>query len=288
MSNIQNLINKEIEKLPALPTTVMKVLEICKDPNLKPIDLNKVISLDPVLTGAVLKLINSAYYAITEKVTSIVRAIIMLGLNTVKNLALTISVMGQMDKKGNIGALDMEGFWRHSLATGVVAKKIAMTKGEDSKKLEEFFVAGLLHDVGKIVLNKAITDDYYEVIKLSDTKAKDLIECETEILNTNHIEVAKLICEKWNLSDELRDAIIFHHSPFECNNENSKIVSYSVYVANIWCNQNSIGFSGNMGPKEIHKDILNYLNIKESDIYSWENEIEQKINEASIFLKISK
>lgn len=287
MSMIQNQINREIDKLPALPTTVMKVLEVCKDPNLKPSDLNRVISLDPVLTGAVLKLINSAYYAITEKVSSIVRAIIMLGLNTVKNLALTTSVMGQIEKSGSIGALDMEGFWRHCIGVGVTAKKIAMTTGVDAQNQEEYFVAGLLHDIGKIVLNKAISDDYLQVIKKSDTEVKELLECERAILQTDHIEVGRQICQKWNLTSDLEQAIIYHHSPFECN-EKSKHVVYAVYVANIWCNQNSIGFSGNMGPKHLDEKILQYLKLKETDLYTWENEIEERIASASIFLKINR
>ncbi len=286
MSSIHDLVSKEIDKLPPLPNTVMKVVELCKDPNLKPRDLNKVISFDPVLTGKALKLINSAYYALTEKVSSIVRAIIMLGFNTVKNLALTTAVLGQVEKMGSIGALDMEGFWRHCLGVGVLAKKIAAATGEDPKNIEEYFIAGLLHDIGKIVLNKAISEDYLQVIKKSDMEEKPLIECEKELLTIDHIDVARNICSKWNLSDDLEQAILFHHNPLECNDKSRKVV-YCVNVANIWCNQNSIGFSGNMGPKEIDKKILNFLGISEADIYNWENEIEKRIRDASVFLKIS-
>lgn len=287
MSSIKRLIEKEIDNLPALPTTVMKVLEICKDANLKPADLNRVISLDPVLTGTVLKLINSAYYALTEKVNSIVRAIIMLGINTVKNLAISTSVMGQMQKTGSLGALDMEGYWRHCLGVGATAKKIALTMGTDPKDVEEFFIAGLLHDIGKIVLNKAVTEDYFKVIVKSENEHKPLIECESEILGINHVEVAEMITDKWRLTDELEEAILFHHKPIECKEEHKKLV-YAVYVSNLWCNQNTIGFSGNMGPREINKEVLNYLGIKEADIYKWENEIEHQIKKATVFLKINK
>ncbi len=286
MSSIHDLVSKEIDKLPPLPNTVMKVVELCKDPLLKPKDLNKVISFDPVLTGKALKLINSAYYALTEKVSSIVRAIIMLGFNTVKNLALTTAVLGHVEKMGNVGALDMEGFWRHCLGVGVVAKKIAATTGEDPKNVEEYFIAGLLHDIGKIVLNKAIAEDYFQVIKKSDLEEKPLIECEKELLGIDHIEISVDICNKWQLSDDLKQAILLHHNPKQCTDKSRKVV-YCVYVANIWCNQNSIGFSGNMGPKEIDKEILEFLGIQEADIYNWENEIEKRISDASVFLKIS-
>jgi putative nucleotidyltransferase with HDIG domain len=286
MATINQLIEKEIDQLPALPTTVMKVLEVCKNPNLKPADLNKVISLDPVLTGAVLKLINSAYYALSEKMTSIVRAIIMLGINTVKNLALSTAVMGTMQKTGNMGALDMEGYWRHCLGVGVTAKKIALKTGVDPKFVEEYFISGLLHDIGKVVINKALADDYYKVIRMSDDKAKELFECEKELLGIDHIEIAAKVCEKWRFSKDLIQAIVHHHSPLECSPESRKIV-YTVYIANAWCNQNSIGFSGNMGPSPIKKEVFDFLGIEETEIYKWENEIENEIQNATIFLNIT-
>ena len=102
--------------MPSLPITVSKVLEICNNPKTSPVDLNQVISLDPVLMGKVMRLINSAYYCLPNQITSLVRAIIMLGINTVKNLALCTAVLGTLDKKGDFQALNMEGFWRHSLA----------------------------------------------------------------------------------------------------------------------------------------------------------------------------
>lgn len=286
MASIQQQIERQIDKLPALPTTVMKVIEICRDPNLKPADLNRVISLDPVLTGAVLKLINSAYYSLTEKVTSIVRAIIMLGINTVKNLALSTAVLDKMETTGSIGSLNMEGYWRHCLGVGVTAKKIAIKTGTNEKMVEEYFIAGLLHDIGKVVLNKAVSEEYIKIIIKSDMESADLIDCETQMLQTNHIEIAKSICDRWKFTPELYDAITCHHSPFECRPENRKIV-YAVNIANIWCNQNTIGFSGNMGPKDMNPEVLGFLGIKESDIYQWEVEIEEQIKKASIFLNIN-
>ena len=287
MSNIARLIDNQIDQLPALPTTVMKVLEVCKDPNLKAADLNRVISLDPVLTGAVLKLINSAYYSLAEKVTSIVRAIIMLGINTVKNLAISTAVLDKMEKSGTIGVLNMEGYWRHCIGVGVTAKKIGMKIGIDLKEVEEYFIAGLLHDIGKIVLNKALPDHYLKVIQKSDMESADLIDCESEIIGTNHIEIGKKICERWKFTKELYEAIVFHHNPLECSKETKNLV-YAVYTANLWCNQNTIGYSGNMGPKEILPEILDFLKLKETDIYTWENEIEEQIRKAGVFLKIEK
>src|SRR3974390_494760 len=137
-----------ISKMPSLPITVSKILQIANDPKTSPADLNKLISLHPVLVGRVMKLINSAYYSLNNQVTSLVRAIIMLGINTVKNLALSTAVLGQLSAKNNLTAMNLDGFWRHSLCVGVTAKLIAIKRRKDPKQLEEYFVAGLLHDIG--------------------------------------------------------------------------------------------------------------------------------------------
>ena len=123
--DLEKSLRNYIKTIPSLPTSVTKVLEICNNPSASPADLNHVISLDPVLVGRVLKLINSAYYALGQQVTSLARAIIMLGINTVKNLALSTTVMGSLPSKQASQGLDMEGFWRHSLCVGVSAKLLA-------------------------------------------------------------------------------------------------------------------------------------------------------------------
>src|SRR5512141_2284514 len=115
--------------MPSLPTTVSKVLEVCNNPKTSPIDLDRVIQLDPVLMGRVLKLINSAYYGLGTQVTSLARAIIMLGINTVKNLALSTAVIDRFGDKSAFQALNMDGFWRHSLCVGVTAKHLAKARG---------------------------------------------------------------------------------------------------------------------------------------------------------------
>nr|AGS54411.1 metal-dependent phosphohydrolase [uncultured bacterium contig00180] len=117
-----------ISDMPSLPVSVGKVLEICNKPDVSPSDLNHVISLDPVLTGRILQLINSAYYGLGTHVTSLVRAITMLGINTVKNLALSTAILSTLPEYKGINGIDMEGYWRHCLCVGVTAKLLAVKK----------------------------------------------------------------------------------------------------------------------------------------------------------------
>ena len=138
-------------------------------------DLNKVISLDPVLVGKVLKLVNSAYYSLPNKVTSLVNAIIMLGINTIKNLALSTAVLGNMKRKDRFKSLNVDGFWRHSIGVGVASKLIATKIGIPANKREEYFIGGLLHDIGKIPLNEIFPEEYLKVIRAADFKKDELV-----------------------------------------------------------------------------------------------------------------
>src|SRR4030042_3905279 len=167
-----------IQNMPPLPITVSKILEITKKPNVDAKELNNVISLDPVLTGRILKLVNSAYYSLPNQITSIIRAIVMLGINTVKNLALSTSIVNTINKKENFNALDMDGFWRHSICVGVLAKTFANKQGITLKLQEEYFVAGLLHDIGKIPLNSQMPEKYLSAMTVSRQNKIPLIEAE--------------------------------------------------------------------------------------------------------------
>ena len=280
-------IRSYIEKMPSLPTTVAKVLEVCNDPNASPADLNRIISIDPVLMGKVMKLINSAYYGLNQEITSLVRAIIMLGINTVKNLALSTAVLGTLGKAMQSQVLNMEGFWRHSLCVGVSAKLIAIKRNVDKKFLEEYFIAGLLHDVGKIPLNNRLSAEYLNVLALSDRDNLALFEAESAHLGINHSEVGKIVVENWKLSAEISDAVAFHHNAAEYEGDHTDLL-YTVALSNYFANLNEIGFSGDRYPAPLDPVVTETLNL---DLVFLEDEMEHRvtaeIEKARIFLQVA-
>ncbi len=280
------LIQDYIAKMPSLPVTVSKILEICNDPKTSPIDLNKVISVDPVLMGRVMKLINSAYYGISQEITSLVRAIIMLGINTVKNLALSTAVMGAIGKSNKSQTLDMEAFWRHSLCVGVTAKLIAKQCGVDSKHIEEYFVAGLLHDVGKIPINNRLPEDLLKSLVCSDREKIALYEAEKREMNTNHIEIGCMIIKFWKLGQDIHDTVLYHHYPSEYDGPHKQIVNI-VALANFFANRNEIGFAGDRYPIKVEPEILNNKQINWDFLDSIEDKVNSEINKAKIFLKLA-
>ncbi len=283
---ILKIIEAYISKMPSLPTTVSKILQICNDPKTSPSDLNQVISLDPVLMGKVMKLINSAYYSLPNQITSLVRAIIMLGINTVKNLAISTAILGSLGKRSNFQAINMDGYWRHSICVGVTAKLIAKYRKIDKTLLEGYFVAGLLHDLGKIPLNNKLSKEYVEAISLTDKEHIPLFESERRILSVDHTEVGKMIIESWKLGKDIEDAVSYHHNVLGYEGENTDIV-YAVCAANVFANTFEIGFSGDRYPEKLPDKVLKYLGVDWDFFDDIEDEVNSEIEKAQIFLRVA-
>ena len=196
-----------IDRLPSLSTTAAKVLKICNNPETSPNDLNRVISLDPVLTGQVLKLINSAYYSLRHSISSLTRAIVMLGINNVKNLVLSFTILELIGSKRSFPVLSVEDFWTHSLCVGVAAKCLSAAKGVSLTDQEEFFVCGLLHDLGKIPLNHQFPEKYAQALDMTKHSQRLLFHCEAVIFGMDHGAIGGMIAEKWKLSPALIEGL---------------------------------------------------------------------------------
>jgi HD-like signal output (HDOD) protein len=280
---LRGKIERYINDMPSLPTTMSKVLEVCNNPQISPSDLNRVISIDPVLVGRMLKLVNSAYYGMGQKVTSTVRAIIMLGINTVKNLALSSAIMDSF----NFGfrGLDAEAYWLHSLCVGMAAKLIARKRGIDSKLLEEYFAAGLLHDIGKIPLSAALPRDYMKAAKDADFRIVPLFQGETAILGVNHAEAGGLVIKAWRMGGAVMDAVVYHHNYAEYPGEHKDLL-YSVVVANYFASRMEIGFSGNRHPRKPEDMVWETLEIAWEDIENIKPIVDTEIEKVRLFLNL--
>jgi len=280
------VIKTYISKMPSLPVAWSKIQEISRNPKATPADLNQVISLDPVLMGRVMKLINSAYYGLNNQITSLVRAIIMLGINTIKNLALSTAVLGGLSNKANFQALNNEGFWRHSLCVGVAAKQIAIKRRKDPKQLEEYFVSGLLHDIGKIPLNNKLSAEYVQALSLTDKEHLPLYLTEERAMEVNHCEVGRLIVKNWNLGPAMEDVVFFHHFLDAYPGDNRDVL-LTVAAANYFANSYQIGFSGDRFPAPLAPSVLEELNITRDYLDELESKVSPEIEKAKIFLQVS-
>ena len=279
-------VSKYITNMPSLPVTVSKVQEICDNPKTSPADLYKVISLDPVLMGKVMKLINSAYYGLSDKVTSLVRAIIMLGMNTVKNLALSSAVMGLMSRERNFNKLNSDMFWEHSLCTGIIAKKIAEERGAGRGDLEEYFITGLLHDIGKIPLISCFPAEYTKAVnKNYEGDFCSICEAETHYFGMNHTETGQMIADSWELGDPVKNVIVSHHY-YSSLDDKYKKMTYTIVIADYFANLYGCYFSGNCCPTEPPEEVFTFSGIDSSYLDRIKDFIKEEMEKARIFLEI--
>jgi len=199
-----------LKDIPTLPTVVQKIIEIVDSPTTSASDLNKAISMDQSLSAKVLKLVNSAFYGFPKKIETLTQAIVILGFNTVRSLALSISMVDFFtEKKGH--RLNYGEFWKHSIATSILARSIA--KKAFPSIAEEAFVSGLLHDIGILILDQFVPNDYINAYKVMREENLQLYQAEKKVMGITHPEVGRMLAEKWNLPDPLLYSISYHHSP---------------------------------------------------------------------------
>lgn len=281
--NYSEKIESYIKEMPSLPISVGKVLEICNSASVNPSDLNQVISLDPVLTGRLLKLINSAYYGLGTHITSLVKAIVMLGINTVKNLALSTAILGTLPKNKEIHGLNMEGYWRHCLCVGVTSKILAAKQGIDPKLHQEYFTAGLLHDIGKIPLNAVMDTEYMQIVTVADRERKTLLTVENEELGINHCTAGELIAKSWKLDSTITDVIAWHHDIGGYSGENLNILCTAA-IANYFSVSYDVGFSGDRKPIRQGQIVWDVIKLDDNVFEEIKDSVFTEIEKAKIFL----
>ena len=199
-ADLRRIIAK-VEDLPTLPRTVLRITELVNDPRASAKDLSIIITDDQVLTARLLKLVNSSFYGFPQPVTTVTGAIVLLGFDAIRNLLLTTSVLDLFPARIAKVRRDQEQLWDHSLACAIGAKSIGNFLRYD--KLEELFVAGLLHDIGKIVEMMFLQDDFARITERVRDQGVLISTAEQDLLGCTHADIGRLLAERWNLPAKL-------------------------------------------------------------------------------------
>ena len=202
-----------IHELPTLPTVVAKIIELVDNPRTNATLLARLISTDPALTARMLKLANSAYYGFPRRIGTINLAIVVLGFNTVRDLALSASLVDRFDMNENRDDSGLASFWSHSVKTAVAARMLQRLT--HSRVVGEAFVAGLLHDIGRLVMARYLKVEHDRVQEELQATGRPIWEIEREEVGMSHSEVGGLLCRRWNLPENICEAITWHHHPTE-------------------------------------------------------------------------
>ncbi|MGD9579978.1 MAG: HDOD domain-containing protein [Vampirovibrionia bacterium] len=255
-----NMVLRKVKDIPSLPEVVTKIMELVSNPTSSAAELSQVIAHDPGLTTRVLRLVNSAYYGFPKQISSVQQAIMILGFTTMRGLVLSTSIFKIFTPKDSKTGrtIDYKQFWKHSISTAlcarVIAEKIKMPEIGDA------FSCGILHDIGKVVLDQYDHSDYVEVFKLLKPKytSDQLLEAEEHVIGINHANIGYRVADKWNLPMNLSETIRCHHKPMG-SMSHMRMVSV-IYVANKFANiieKPYIMFNID----DFDTEVLEYLNI---------------------------
>lgn len=246
-------------EISSIKNIVHGLIKIINDPKSTARDLKELIQIDPPLTARVLRLANSAYYSPRNKIGEITQAIIWVGYNAIKELAISQKVCEIFSGNEVIGGYSRNSLWKHSLAVALLGKLIY--RREFGQRGENAYVAGLLHEIGIIVKDQFFPDEFRATLMKSGSEKLNMVDAENEISGYDHTEIGRAIMEHWQIPREIAAAINNHHSPERSPEEYSKLTC-TLYVADYFCQRREIGFSDSpFNDKERFKNIKNKLNL---------------------------
>jgi len=264
---------KKVKDLPTISAVANEINAAARNDSLTVKTLGTIISRDPALTATVLKLANSAYYGMAREITSTDRAVTILGFDTIKNLALTISVF-HVFKSRTGQLLDLKGLWYHSLGVGIAAKHLALHSpimAGDKDLPEQAFICGIMHDIGKIAFAQNLPAEMAEILKQTQNGSISQHEIEKAVLGFNHQRAGQAMADSWNFPEDYQTVIRLHHTPSAAAiGDNSKITALvmAVYLGNKIAKALHLGESTDphlvqVTPVDLKKLGLNKQNIPE-------------------------
>lgn len=230
---------ENIDNLPSLPAIVSRLIKVVNSPDSSADDAAKLIEQDPALTSKMIRLANSAFYGIPRSISSVASAVVILGFNTIRSLALSASVM-KMFSSVQSTVISKDRFWKHSIISAIAAKLIVRHfMNIRMMDPESAFCAGILHDIGKLIFNEFANEGFQEAFQYASKNKVSLLDAEKLILGINHAEIGRIIADKWALPLDLEYSLVYHHKPAEA--DKLKDLVATVHIADIMAHRMGAG-----------------------------------------------
>ncbi len=272
------------DQLPTLPSVVTKVLNLLSNPKISASKIGEVISTDISLSTKTLKIVNSAFYGFPKRISTITQAVVILGFNTIKSAVFGVAVINAFDKYKRSSILNYNDFWAHSVAVGAGARILA--KRVKYENIEEAFIGGIIHDIGKLILSQFSAKEYQKVME--KVMEKDISfsfsDIESDIMGFDHSEIGYYLVDKWNFPQNLSSIIRYHHKPEKAPDDTDKKLIAIVNVADTLVNILQIGDSGNYFINDIPRETWDLLKLEVNLIPQLFDDIKNEYNKSSLFL----
>lgn len=256
-----DLLVSKIDKLVSLPDIYYRLETAIESPASTVDDFARLLGSDPDLCARLLSLANSAFYSFPAKIETIDRAVSTIGLRQIRELVLVTSVM-KMFTGIPIKAVSMSSFWEHSVAVGVLAKSIAQYLGQS--QAERYYITGLLHDIGRLVLYLKLPDLMSDLLAKSEAEKQNLYILEQELLSYSHAEAGGRLLERWKVPQSIYEPVQYHHRPTDAHEYAQ--MACAIQIADAWVNKNKVGTSGEKFTPSIDSEATKLLGIQENEM----------------------
>ncbi len=280
--DLKSIVDRIVD-LPTLPQVVSTIMSLLDDPDSSAKDINDVMVNDPALAGKILKLVNSAFYGLPNTVSSIQQAIAILGFNTIKSLAISASVFDLFG--ADDAGFSYEGFWTHSVGSATIAHLFAGKEPGVSK--DTAFVVGLLHGIGRLVLDQYAPVEFQEIIAIAKERELPFHLAEKEVIDTSYADIGYWVANKWKLADDVQNAIKYQDRVAECPDEYKSltaILAFSSYI----CRLRQYGSNGDFNNPTVPRDAWETLHIEKDDLPALMEQIKEELEKAEGFLSVIK
>jgi HD-like signal output (HDOD) protein/ActR/RegA family two-component response regulator len=249
---LRHLISR-MDRLPSMPSLYVEIVDKLQDPEIGVDDIGAIVAKDMAMTAKILKLVNSAFFGLGRQISSPAEAVTYLGMDTIKSLVLSIHAFSQFATV-KVGTFSIDALWVHSQNTAGLAKEIARMEEAEQKLMDEAFVAGLLHDTGKLVLASNFLEQYDQVSQAGHNGSLALLTAEENTFGANHAEVGGYLLGLWGLPVPVVEAIALHHQPGMCPHQAFSPLT-AVHVADAL-----VDFQAAQGKDSVPEGLdLNYL-----------------------------
>jgi HD-like signal output (HDOD) protein len=280
-------LRQQSQELMALPQAATQVISLCDNPRVNAQQLTEVIEIDPALSAAVIKRANSAIYSHAGRTQNVQQAVVRVGHRMIRAITTLMSVFDLSGAESTSFAFDRFGHWIHSLGVGVIAEQLAIM--HHLPRTEDFFLAGILHDFGKLFFDDFLHDEYLQVTQQAEENHTPISRAEKEYLGLSHEEMGHESADRWKLPETVCAAIAEHHTPNQLtpSTPNDKItISGIVYMANLMCKAMLIGRSSDHTNEYIQYDTWQAMAIPLTRMHQFYPTVLRYVKDFMKFLKI--